>query len=40
MSRYTRRSISVKRGTVTVAGKPGLDVPAATLTAILKQARA
>jgi predicted RNA binding protein YcfA (HicA-like mRNA interferase family) len=27
-----------KPGTVTVAGKPGVDVPAGTLTAILKQA--
>ncbi|MBI3766882.1 MAG: type II toxin-antitoxin system HicA family toxin [Deltaproteobacteria bacterium] len=27
-----------KRGTVTVAGKPSLDVPPGTLNAILKQA--
>lgn len=27
-----------RRGTVTVAGKPGIDVPAGTLNAILKQA--
>jgi predicted RNA binding protein YcfA (HicA-like mRNA interferase family) len=27
-----------KPGTVTVAGKPGVDVPAGTLNAILKQA--
>ena len=27
-----------KQGTVTVAGKPSLDVPAGTLNAILKQA--
>jgi predicted RNA binding protein YcfA (HicA-like mRNA interferase family) len=32
---YTR---SVKSGTVTVAGKPNLDVPAGTLNSILKQA--
>ena len=29
---------SVKSGTVTVAGKPNLDVPAGTLNSILKQA--
>jgi predicted RNA binding protein YcfA (HicA-like mRNA interferase family) len=29
---------SVKPGTVTVAGKPNLDVPAGTLNSILKQA--
>jgi len=28
----------VKSGTVTVAGKPGLDVPPGTLNSILKQA--
>jgi predicted RNA binding protein YcfA (HicA-like mRNA interferase family) len=28
-----------KPGTVTVAGKPSLDLPAATLSSILKQAR-
>ncbi|CAN5304840.1 type II toxin-antitoxin system HicA family toxin [soil metagenome] len=28
----------VKRGTVTVAGKPGVDVPAGTLRSIRKQA--
>ena len=28
---------SVKAGTVTVAGKPGVDIPPATLSAILKQ---
>ena len=27
-----------KQGTVTVAGKPSLDVPAGTLNAVLKQA--
>ncbi len=27
-----------KRGTVTVAGKPGLDVPPGTLNSVLKQA--
>ncbi len=29
---------SVKSGTVTVAGKPSLDVPAGTLNSILKSA--
>ncbi len=29
---------STKPGTVTVAGKPGVDVPPETLNAILKQA--
>jgi predicted RNA binding protein YcfA (HicA-like mRNA interferase family) len=29
---------SVKPGTVTVAGKPGLDVPPGTLSSILKSA--
>ncbi len=29
---------SEKRGTVTVAGKPGTDIPPGTLTSILKQA--
>ncbi len=29
---------STKPGTVTVAGKPGVDVPPGTLNAILKQA--
>jgi predicted RNA binding protein YcfA (HicA-like mRNA interferase family) len=29
---------SVKHGTVTVAGKPGLDVPIGTLKSILKSA--
>ena len=29
---------SSKRGTVTLAGKPGVDVPPGTLNAILKQA--
>lgn len=29
---------SVKAGTVTVAGKPGLDIPIGTLKSILKQA--
>ncbi|MGA2986590.1 MAG: type II toxin-antitoxin system HicA family toxin [Terriglobia bacterium] len=29
---------SIKPGTVTVAGKPNLDVPPGTLTSILKQA--
>jgi len=29
---------SSKAGTVTVAGKPGLDVPPGTVNAILKQA--
>jgi len=29
---------STKRGTVTVAGKPGADVPRGTLSAILEQA--
>jgi predicted RNA binding protein YcfA (HicA-like mRNA interferase family) len=28
----------VKSGTVTVAGKPGVDMPTGTLNAILKQA--
>jgi predicted RNA binding protein YcfA (HicA-like mRNA interferase family) len=28
----------VKSGTVTVAGKPGVDMPPGTLSAILKQA--
>jgi len=28
----------VKSGTVTVAGKPGLDVPPGTLNSLLKQA--
>jgi predicted RNA binding protein YcfA (HicA-like mRNA interferase family) len=27
-----------KRGTVTVAGHPGVDVPAGTLSSVLKQA--
>ena len=27
-----------KRGTVTVAGKPGLDMPPGTLNSVLKQA--
>jgi predicted RNA binding protein YcfA (HicA-like mRNA interferase family) len=27
-----------KRGTVTVSGKPGLDIPPGTLSSILKQA--
>jgi predicted RNA binding protein YcfA (HicA-like mRNA interferase family) len=29
---------SIKRGTVTVAGKPNIDVPPGTLNSILKQA--
>jgi predicted RNA binding protein YcfA (HicA-like mRNA interferase family) len=29
---------SAKRGTVTVAGKPNIDVPPGTLSGILKQA--
>ena len=29
---------SVKPGTVTVAGKPNVDIPAGTLNSILKQA--
>jgi predicted RNA binding protein YcfA (HicA-like mRNA interferase family) len=29
---------ATKRGTVTVAGKPNVDVPVGTLNAILKQA--
>ncbi len=29
----------VKKGTVTVAGKPGLEIPAGTLKSILKQAK-
>jgi len=29
---------ATKRGTVTVAGKPGIDVPPGTLNSILKQA--
>jgi predicted RNA binding protein YcfA (HicA-like mRNA interferase family) len=29
---------STKRGTVTVSGKPGLDIPPGTLSSILKQA--
>jgi predicted RNA binding protein YcfA (HicA-like mRNA interferase family) len=29
----------VKRGTVTVAGKPSIDVPPGTLNSALKQAR-
>ena len=28
----------IKRGTVTVAGKPGIDIPPGTLNSILKQA--
>ncbi len=28
----------IKSGTVTVAGKPGVDVPPATLISVLKQA--
>jgi len=28
---------SIKVGTVTVAGKPGIDIPPGTLNAILKQ---
>jgi predicted RNA binding protein YcfA (HicA-like mRNA interferase family) len=29
---------STKRGTITVSGKPGIDVPPGTLNSILKQA--
>jgi len=29
---------SLKKGTVTIAGKPGADVPPGTLASILKQA--
>lgn len=28
-----------KRGTVTIAGKPGVDIPVGTLKSILRQAR-
>jgi predicted RNA binding protein YcfA (HicA-like mRNA interferase family) len=28
----------LKRGTVTIAGNPGVDVPPGTLTSVLKQA--
>jgi predicted RNA binding protein YcfA (HicA-like mRNA interferase family) len=39
-SRGSHRQLKhpVKAGTVTVAGKPGADVPPGTLNAILKQA--
>jgi predicted RNA binding protein YcfA (HicA-like mRNA interferase family) len=30
---------STKKGTVTVAGKPSVDVPAGTLNSVLKQAK-
>jgi len=35
----TDSSSTQKPGTVTVAGKPGVDVPPGTLNAVLKQAR-
>jgi predicted RNA binding protein YcfA (HicA-like mRNA interferase family) len=35
---HRQYKLPVKPGTVTVAGKPNLDVPAGTLNSILKQA--